>query len=209
MKYIFECSKEDYSRLDDQISKVLDKRIELYSRAKLSGAWKVIDRFNSSKTVSQNKSNQRKKRYKFYGITFLIMGVLFILIGMMKPIELKEFLYYGLFLLLIGIIYMPSRPNKKRANKKTEKVIERLKSNNENLAGLKLLFDSNGMYSEDEDLILASEVIDNVIITNDVYFFIYSNTLIPLLKSDLLEVTMEEFEFFLKQVFDNKLNYVS
>ena len=209
MTYIIECSKEDYSTLEEQISKALNKRIELYSRAKLSGVWRVIDRFNNTKRVSQEKSDRRQRRYRFYGILFCILGVMFILLGLMEPTELKAFIYYGLFLLLIGITYMPSQKYKKAKVKEINKVIENLKSNNEKSAGLKLLVDTEGMYSQDEELVMRFEDIDNVIITKDIFCFIYAKNLIPILKRDLVEVPAKEFEEFLVQVFQCKVSYVN
>jgi len=209
MKYIIECSKEDYSTFEGQISKALNKRIELYSRAKLSGAWRVIDGLNNTNKASQEKSDRRKRRYRVYGILFFVLGVMFILLGLLEPLELKAFKYYGLFLLLIGIIYMHSQKDKKGTVKEINKVIESLKSNNEKSVGLKLLFDTEGMYSQDEDLVLRFEDIDNVIITKDIFFFIYPKNLIPILKRDLVEVSVREFEEFLVQVFQDKVCYAN
>ncbi len=209
MKYIIECSKEDYSTLEEQISKALNKRIELYSRAKLSGLWRVIDGLNNTKRLSQEKLDGRKNRYRFYGTLFCISGVMFILLGLLDPLELKAFKYYGLFLLLIGILYIHPKKDKKRNLKEITKVIESLKSNNEKSTGLKLLFDTVGMYSQDDELLLRYEDIDNVIITQDIFCFIHARNLIPILKRDLVEVSVKEFEEFLVQVFQYKVCYAN
>jgi|LGVF01.2.fsa_nt_gb hypothetical protein len=209
MKYIIECSKEDYSTYREQISKTLNKRMELYSRTKLSGVWRTIDGFDNTKKLSLEKLNQRKRRYRIYGIMFYVLGVIFILSGLLDPSELKSFIVYGLFLLLIGFVYMPFQKHKKGKVKELMKVMENLKSSNKKSAGLKLLFDSEGMYSQDKDLIMKTEDVDNVIITEDIFFFIHSNNLIPILKRDLVGVTVNVFEEFLVQLFQDKVCYVN
>lgn len=207
MKYIFECSKEDYSTLEEQINVALSKSIELYSRTKLSATWRVIDRLNKGKRPSQVHLNKRKKRYKFYGILLSILGVIFILLGLMDPVELKGLIYYGLFLILVGILYIRSQKKRKRVKKSVKKFIEGLKENNKKTRGLKLSFDSDGIYSCEQDLLMRFEDIDHVIITQDIFFFIYSKNLFPLLKRDLLENRSKDFEAFLQEVFQSKVCY--
>lgn len=205
MKYIFKCSDYDIEKLSTQLSIVLDNRIEDYSRAKLPKLWNITDRLNNAPKVSKEIREKRRKRYKFYGVLYIAMGIFLAVPGFMSPNELKVPLFFGLALIVLGLLQLIPRKSAKDKNLATAyKILTSSQSNLEQTKCASLYYCENEIVDEKENIRKYEEV-ERVYITDDAYFFLWDKEILISQKKDLQNDGTDNFTSFLRNRFADKV----
>lgn len=210
MKFRFVYGDLVIDDLESQIAQALDKRVEIDNRRRFPGVWKRIDRLNNRQRVSDDILDKRLKRYKLYGIGFFVLGILMILISLPAPKGLMSVLLMGVFNLFVGFFYYRVSSKYHQLNKRTVKLTKessRLKSHyinhSQQVKNLEIIFSDMGLGDKDGQISLPIEEIDLLLVTKDVYFIIYNNTMMPLYKTDL-KASCQDFELAFEDLLQDK-----
>lgn len=205
MKYIFKSSGYDSDLLINQLSSVLENRMESYSRSKMPLSWKVIDQFEGAAKVSDEVLKKRRKRYKIYGVLYLAVGTFLTIPGLVEPKKLKVVLITGLLLIALGIIHIkPRKDNKKKFNEEALKILNNYKRKEEIIIDKILYFDDNGFFEDNNEKIYSYNDVDSIYISKDAYFFIYADNILVIQKKDNQNNSNVEFSKFLHSKFGEK-----
>ena len=106
--------------LADELSRALEKRTEIFSRASLPGMWKKTDALNRYAARGSRRKGILRKVLPWV----LILAGLFLAIpGVMEPKELRTPLIAGAFFMLLGISSLlrqrPARRSASQSRKST------------------------------------------------------------------------------------------
>lgn len=217
MEFIFKLSELDTQRMTEQLTMVLDKRSELYSREKLPGLWKLTDKLNNRTKVSEEVRKRRILRLRIYGIFLLILGTILFVPGLCEPTELRVPLIVGGMSVALGIYNTfivkakkKERPKRiyKRLRDEAEKIITNLNDNMGELSGQTISVKEKGLVEKEEVDRFKFKHVKFVMITVDAYFFLYETSVIILQKNGLEQGTNEEFEKFLMETVGEKLHHI-
>ena len=127
MEFVFKPEKLT-EELVDQVAEAVGKRAEIFSREKLPGMWKKVDKLNEKK-MPEEVLRHRKIRYVIYGIILIAVGFFLFIPGLMKPKELTVPLIVGAFSIINGIFaVLPRRTNAEKFKKKAEKLVSAINS---------------------------------------------------------------------------------
>ena len=85
MEFVFRLSNYDASDLKQETARLLQQRVEAHSRQTLPKVWKVTDKLNSRKKASPEALARRRRLRRIYGVFLLILGVIALVPGLMKP----------------------------------------------------------------------------------------------------------------------------
>ena len=128
MKFRFQTSAYDVSRLLPEVTAALNKRIEAEGRKRLPGLWKVIDRQREGKPpIKVNEMTRGRRIYRrVVGILLLLVGLFLAIPGLAAPDKLFGPLLAGLFAVGTAIYYLYStRKNKvTAAQKQAQRLLE-------------------------------------------------------------------------------------
>ena len=114
MEFVFKTSGYDSSELTAQVSRALEVRTELESRAKMPGMWRTIDKLNASERADAEELARRRRRSRVYGVLLLILGVLLLVPGVMAPGEMTLQLIAGCVGIVAGALCL--RPRSTRSS---------------------------------------------------------------------------------------------
>ena len=128
MKFCFQTSAYDVSRLLPEVTDALDKRMEAEGRKRLPGLWKAIDRQREGKTsVKVNEMTRGRRIYRrVVGTLLLLVGLFLVIPGLAAPDKLFGPLLAGLFAVGTAVYYLYStRKNKvTAAQKQAQRLLE-------------------------------------------------------------------------------------
>ena len=102
MEFVFQISPHSDASLIRQVSAALEKRTELYSRARCPGLWRITDRLNRGRGARPISKGQRL-RYRLYGILLMGMGIILLVPGLMDPEGLTVPPLAGLTAFFLGL----------------------------------------------------------------------------------------------------------
>ena len=100
--FTFSLSPLDTEALLPQLSAALEKRVELHSRQRLPGLWRVTDKLSKSERVSQSVANHRKRLRQVFGLLLWVLGLLMLAPGLIDPQELFVPLLAGACAFFLG-----------------------------------------------------------------------------------------------------------
>lgn len=193
MIHTFKSSQFNDFTLEEDLTKVFEKRLELYSRANLPKLWSVTDKLNRNK-VSEAVSRKRRKRYKFYGILNMILGSLVVLSSLLLQ---KSTVYFGLLVVGISFVYFEMSREKPKKNKRITKQVDHFLGNFEPLSlGHSVSFSESGMLF-DEQAEMPYDSIDHLMISDTYVFILFDTSIIILQKKDLdgdITLWIQDFE---------------
>jgi len=199
--FIFSMKSYDTEALAEQTAWMLEKRVELASRKRLPGLWKVTDKLNTTPRANAAELKHRAERRRRWGGLLLVMGIFLFVPGVMKPQELPVPLVTGLLAIVLGVLYLRRDDRKKNSYaKKAKKLLESMNSSMENQK-LRLVFGDTelAMSGAGEEKKISYTKIECVLETKDLFAVVYENGIIVLQKDALLLGTAEEFGIQLKE----------
>lgn len=198
MKFAFELTGYDEESFISQVSKALEKRTESVSRNKYPRVWEYIDKMNSKGRVSEEVSKKRRRRYKVYGILFMLVGFFLLIPSLVKPEELLVPLLAGAFAIVIGMLYLwfgrkPIEKNMTSFDRAAMKLFDEYK---------KIPAEVTVTFTDDKVQLAGDAVFDygdinKFYITKDFLIIIWKERITILQKKDLSSCSAEEFINFI------------
>lgn len=192
--YIFSMKPYDTDALTEQTAWMLEKRVELASRKRLPGLWKVTDKLNVVPRATEAELKRRREHRRRFGGLFLVMGIFLFVPGMMRPQELPGPLVMGFLAIMLGLWYFRKEDRKKTAYvKQAKKLLESMNSSMENRK-LRLVFGDTELAMSDagEDKKISYSAVECALETADLFGLLYENQIVLLQKKELLLGTAEE-----------------
>ncbi len=198
MKFRFQTSAYDVSRLLPEVASALDKRMEAEGRKRLPGLWKAIDRRREGKApVEVNEMTRGRRIYRRVVSVLLILVGLFLAIpGFVAPDELLGPLLAGLFALGTGIYFLWSTRKNRRPSfeKQAQKLLEAIAK----APPQSVVFSDAGMLLQDGEPV-PYEKISFYTETSSGVLLNWADKATFLQKKDLTEGTWEAFSAFLRE----------
>lgn len=208
--FIFQISDVEARALLPQISKALEKRLELRSRAVMPGVWKKTDQLNEKKMTPKEEKRFLRGRM-IRAVLFIILGMMLALPGLAGKSENHFLTLVGAVVVVIGILNLRNskvRANVKKNPEKFDKAAaEFLRSHIESVAGqsVQVCFSDEEMITVmgeleelDQEAIEFAQV-EYVIETRDIFLIIYGKRGSMLQKKDITLGTVDEFREFLNE----------
>ena len=199
--FIFSMKPYDVDTLFPQVAQMLQKRVELASRKKLPGLWKLTDKLNAVPRAPEAELKRRKERQRRWGGLLLVMGIFLFVPGVMKPQELPVPLVAGFFAIVMGVLYLRKEDRKKNSyEKKAKKLLENMNASMKSQK-LRLVFDDTEvvMSGVGEDKKISYINMECTLETADLFGVIYENQIVLLQKKELLLGTADGLTETLKE----------
>jgi len=199
--YIFSMKPYDADKLLSQVAWMLQKRMELASRKKFPGLWKLTDKLSVVPRAPEAELKRRRERQRRWGGLFLVMGIFLFVPGVMKPQELPVPLVAGFFAIVLGVLYLRKEDRKKNSyEKKAKKLLENMNASMESQK-LRLVFDDTEvvMSGVGEDKKISYINMECALETADLFGVIYENQIVLLQKKELLLGTADGLTETLKE----------
>lgn len=193
--FIFSMKLYDADALLSQVAWMLQKRVELASRKKLPGLWKLTDKLNAVPRAPEAELKRRRESRRRWGGLLLVMGIFLFVPGIMKPQELPVPLVAGFFAIVMGVLYLRKDDRKKNAyEKKAKKLFENMNASVESQK-LRLVFGDTELITSGagEEKKISYVNMECALETADLFGLIYENQIVLLQKKELLLGTAEEF----------------
>jgi len=199
MEFVFALTGYDEESFMPQVSKALEKRTESVSRDKYPNVWKNIDKMNSKNKVSGEVLEKRRRRYKVYGILYILLGFFLLIPSLIKPEEMLIPILTGAFAICLGILYCRFgwKPKKKtltsfdRAAMKLFNEYEKIPAE-----GVTISFTDDKIQLAGDAIIDYSDI-NEFFITKDFFIIIWKERITVLQKKDLSSCSEEEFINFI------------
>lgn len=103
MEYMFRTSAYDVDALVPEVSEALGKRVELASRRRLPGLWKLTDSLTQLEDVPKEMPRSRLIYRRVVGVALIVLGLFMLIPGLKEPQELLLPLIAGVVGVLIGV----------------------------------------------------------------------------------------------------------
>ena len=199
--FIFSMKPYGTEDLVPQMARMLQKRVELASRKRLPGLWKLTDKLNAVPRAPEAELKRRKERQRRWGGLLLVMGIFLFVPGVMKPQELPVPLVAGFFAIVMGMLYLRKGDRKKKSlEKKAKQLLEKMNASMEGQK-LRLVFgDTEFVISgAGEDKKVSYADMECALETKDLFGLIYDNQIIIVQKQELLLGNAEDLIKALKE----------
>lgn len=201
MEFIFKPEKLS-ENLFYEISEVIAKRAEIFSRRKLPGLWEKTDRLNE-KRLPEKALIRRRKFRRFYGIICIALGFFLFVPGLVKPDELFVPLVVGAVAMITGIsAVIPRKTNAERYLKKAKKLAKAINSSLEK--DDTVVFGDNGIF-ENGALLMKYEELENLIENRSIFLVCDGKKIMVLRKNDMVSGNPEEFGIFIESKTGRKI----
>lgn len=195
MEFVFQISPYSDASLVRQVSAALEKRTELYSRAKCPGLWRITDRLNRGRGARHISKGQRL-RNRLYGIFLMGMGIILLVPGLMDPEGLTVPLIAGAVGLLAGLFTLWAGGIKSRQTRRFDQAAGKLLKGFEAPPLARVRFVREGM--EIGGKLAASYAdFDFAAETKDLFLLTWREKVIVLQKKDLAVGDRAQFGDFL------------
>lgn len=195
----FHMSPYDTDSLLPQVSKALEKRMELVSRERYPHMWKVTDRFRAE---AQEKKRSRL-RTRILSVVCLAAGIFLLVPGILEPQELLVPLLVGAFATVFGILGLwGSRKKKKNPfDEAAKRILNGKDIIAEETAGI-VFFSEEGMtLSSDQGnpVLVPYRDFECVVETEDLFLFVFGERVVLLQKKDLQTDAISDFQSLLTE----------
>ncbi len=199
--FIFSMKPYEIEVLVPQVAQMLQKRVELASRKKLPGLWKLTDKLSAVPRATEAELKRRRESRRQWGGLLLVMGIFLFVPGVMKPQELPVPLVAGFFAIVMGVLYLRKEDRKKNSyEKKAKKLLENMNASMKSQK-LRLVFDDTEvvMSGVGEDKKISYINMECALETAELFGVIYENQIVLLQKKELLLGTADELTETLKE----------
>lgn len=206
MEYIFCTSAYDVESLVPEVSEALGKRVELASRQRLPGLWKLTDSLTQQGGAPKEMPRSRLLYRRIVGIALIVLGLFMLIPGLREPEELLVPLIAGVCGVAIGIHALWSTfktpkeaPRTVRAPKKQyEDTAKTFLDNLAKIGSTKVRFSEEGMALGEQALIRFEEM-EYFIETQAGYLIAWGRQATFLQKKDLQHGEDAEFQTFISE----------
>lgn len=117
MDIVFTLSKYDREALREPLANALERLSELLSRQRYPKLWEAADKRalkHHSSASSEDIQRRQNKKNLIFGCVFLVLGVLLLVPGIMRPQEMLIALIAGIYAVVMGILYLLRAFRKRR-----------------------------------------------------------------------------------------------
>ena len=199
--FIFSMKPYDVDTLFPQVAQMLQKRVELASRKKLPGLWKLTDKLNAVPRAPEAELKRRKERQRRWGGLLLVMGIFLFVPGVMKPQELPVPLVAGFLAIVMGMLYLRKGDRKKKSlEKKAKQLLEKMNASMEGQKLRLIFYDAElAITGVGDDKKISYANMECALETADLFGLIYENQIVLLQKKELLLGNAEDFTKVLKE----------
>ncbi len=195
MEFIFKPEKLSDDLLY-QVSEVIAKRTEIFSRRKYPGLWEKTDRLNE-KNLSEPALKRRKIFRKIYGIICIALGIFLFVPGVMKPEELFVPLIVGACAVIIGIsAVIPRKTNAEKFRKRAKKLVSAINSSVK--PEDTVVFNDEAVF-ENGVLLMEYENLEPIIENQSIFLICDGIKVMVLRKVDMVSGAPEEFRIFAEE----------
>ena len=212
MTYIFHTSTYDVDALVPEVSQALEKRVELDSRKRLPGMWKVTDSLSQGGNSGEMPRGRLTYR-RIVGVALIVLGLFMLIPGLMQPGELVAPLIAGICGVVVGVHSLWSTRKKpvkntsaeqaealaekpaKKPSKKQEETARTFLGNLARVEPTYIRFSEEGMELR-EDTVIRYEQMECFVETPSGYLIAWGRTATYLQKKDLQFDSEEEFRDF-------------
>jgi len=181
-RIVFRLAEYD-KKLVPQVGRAFAKRNELFSRAQAPWLWDIIDKFSKNK-------KEEKKRSKVPGIilsvVLIILGIVLLVPGIMKPEELKLCLSAGILGVGMGLLGLWSKLKKDPGEKTAEKLMAILN----NHPGKEIIFHEDGVIIDEEEV--SFKAVSKVFETDDTFLVILNRRFSLVCKDHIVAGTADD-----------------
>jgi len=199
--FIFSMKPYGTEDLVPQMARMLQKRVELASRKKLPGLWKLTDKLNAVPRAPEAELKRRKERQRRWGGLLLVMGIFLFVPGVMKPQELPVPLVVGFFAIVMGMLYLRKGDRKKKSlEKKAKQLLEKMNASMEGQKLRLIFYDAElAITGVGDDKKISYANMECALETADLFGLIYENQIVLLQKKELLLGNAEDLTKVLKE----------
>lgn len=199
--FIFSMKPYGTEDLVPQMARMLQKRVELASRKKLPGLWKLTDKLNAVPRAPEAELKRRKERQRRWGGLLLVMGIFLFVPGVMKPQELPVPLVAGFFAIVMGMLYLRKGDRKKKSlEKKAKQLLEKMNASMEGQKLRLIFYDAElAITGVGDDKKISYVNMECALETADLFGLIYENQMVLLQKKELLLGNAEDLTKVLKE----------
>ncbi|MBP3576917.1 MAG: hypothetical protein J6K15_02290 [Lachnospiraceae bacterium] len=199
--FIFSMKPYDVNTLFPQVVQILQKRVEIASRKKLPGLWKITDKLNAVPRAPETELKRRKERQRRWGGLLLVMGFFLFVPGVMKPQELPVPLVAGFLAIVLGMLYLRKGDRKKKTSeKKAKQLLEKLNASMEGQKLRLIFYDAElAITGVGDDKKISYANMECALETADLFGLIYENQIVLLQKKELLLGNAEDLIKALKE----------
>jgi len=199
--FIFSMKPYDVNTLFPQVAQILQKRVEIASRKKLPGLWKITDKLNAVPRAPEAELKRRKERQRRWGGLLLVMGIFLFVPGVMKPQELPVPLVAGFIAIVMGMLYLRKGDRKKKSlEKKAKQLLEKMNASMEGQKLRLIFYDAElAITGVGDDKKISYANMECALETADLFGLIYENQIVLLQKKELLLGNAEDLIKALKE----------
>lgn len=199
--FIFSMKPYDVDTLFPQVAQMLQKRVEIASRKRLPGLWKLTDKLNAVPRAPEAELKRRKERKRRWGGLLLVMGIFLFVPGVMRPQELPVPLVAGFFAIVMGMLYLRKGDRKKKSlEKKAKQLLEKMNASMEGQKLRLIFYDAElAITGVGDDKKISYANMECALETADLFGLIYENQIVLLQKKELLLGNAEDLTKVLKE----------
>lgn len=206
MTYVFHTSAYDVDALVPEVSEALGKRVELASRRRLPGLWRLTDSLAQQGGEPKEMPRGRLIYRRIVGTALIVIGLFMLIPGLREPKELLLPLIAGILGVLIGVhalwsTFKPPKEEPQRAGVSPKRFEDTAKTFLDNLAKIdstEVRFSEEGMELV-EQVMINFEEIEYFIETQSGFLIAWGRQATFLQKKDLQDAEPEEFLDFVSQ----------
>lgn len=195
MEYVFVTSQYDVEALVPEVSRALEKRLELASRERLPGLWKRTDELASGAAPRQMPRGRVIYR-RIIGVIMIALGLFLLIPALVKPSEMPVAVITGICGVIVGVNALRST-RRKTANpqgKRARNLLDGIASGDP----AEVRFLEAGMRLSDRSVVFFEEL-EYFIETESGYLLTWGSQGIFLQKKDLIGDAAENFEQFVSE----------
>lgn len=203
--YIFQVSDLDTEALMPQVSKALEKRLEIRSRQMIPKMWNTTDKLNEANRASEEEVKRRRTRKKIWGLILMVLGVIVFVPGIVEPEGNTLLMIVGAIAIIVGFFnFCTSGSITQNTDKFDKAAREFLAGHKESIKNqdVQICFSDEEMVTVtgeleelNQDAVVYNQV-EFVIETKDIFLVIHENRGVVLQKKDITLGTIDEFREF-------------
>jgi len=197
ISFDFRLTAYDPEKLLPQVTKALEKRVELLSRKRYPRLWNATNKMNA---LSQ-EGTRSKTRVRILSVIYLLLGLFLLIPGIAKPQELLLSLIIGAIAVCYGILGLwNNRKGKKNRFERSARLLLAGKDTFSAKQNILVSFSETGMIlpaAREKDKIVPYSNFEFMIETDDLLLFVHDTRVTLLQKSDLMKKSVAEFLEFL------------
>jgi len=194
MEFAFQvhgCPPGDWT---EQLALALEQRTQAYSRQRLPGLWRTIDKLGTPK-MPEPVLKRRRVRYKIYGVILVLLGLFLLIPGLMEPETLQVPLLAGLFATGTGILQL--LPRKRYPSKTMLKQADQLLEQRRTIPDTTVHFTEHGI--ADDGAPIDFSQIEVIVEAPDLFLIAWADKGLVLWKQELAAGAPEDFSKWLAE----------